>query len=66
MNERSVQDVIISYVRSDARDHALKLKAALVDKGFSVYLVSCSLDHCFGFGYDIPMINRGNNCEVGR
>ena len=35
----SQKQIMISYARQEAADHALKLKESLIKKGFSVYLV---------------------------
>jgi len=35
------QQILISYVRAEAADHALRLKHSLTFCGFDVFLVSC-------------------------
>jgi len=35
------KQILISYVRAEAAEHALRLKHSLTGRGFDVFLVSC-------------------------
>ena len=40
------KQILISYVRAEAAEHALRLKRSLTRSGFDVFLVSCTVLLC--------------------